>query len=201
MRMLESIAVEHNLFVISDEVYNHMVFDGNKHLSVLQYPELAKRSVAIYSFGKTFHATGWKMGYAVAPAEITNEIRKIHQFVTFTTHSPGQFAIADFLADQRHYTYLPGFFQQKRDLLLDGLKGTKFTALPSQGTYFQLIGFNEISDLSDVEIAKLWTDKFKIATIPVSVFNEDGYDGKYLRICFAKEDQTIERACEILRSI
>lgn len=201
MLRLQVLAEEYNLFVISDEVYNHMVYDGIKHRSVLQYPELAKRSVAVYSFGKTFHATGWKMGYAVAPVEITKELRKIHQFVTFTTHSPGQFAIADFLADQANYSYLPEFFQCKRDLLLSGLSGTAFHAFPSQGTYFQLISFKEMSDKSDVEIARLWTEKFKIATIPVSVFNEDGHDGKYLRICFAKEDQTIERACEILRTI
>jgi methionine aminotransferase len=201
MKMLESIAVEHNLFVISDEVYNHMVYDGVPHLSVLQYPELAKRSVAVYSFGKTFHATGWKMGYAVAPAAITKEIRKIHQFVTFTTHTPGQFAIADYLSEQTHYTYLPKFFQHKRDLFLKGIEGAGFKAIPSKGTYFQLISYEGMSNMGDVKLARMWTEKHKIATVPVSVFNEDGHDGKYLRICFAKEDATIERACEILRSI
>jgi methionine aminotransferase len=201
MKMLESIACSQNLFVISDEVYNHMVYDGIEHRSVLQYPDLAKRSVAIYSFGKTFHATGWKMGYAVAPPELTQEIRKIHQFVTFTTHTPGQFAIADYLNDVKHYTYLPAFFQEKRDLFLNGIASTRFKAIPSKGTYFQLISYEGMSGLKDVELARKWTEEHKIATIPVSVFNDDGHDGKYLRICFAKENETIERACEILRSI
>ena len=201
MQRLQVLAEEYNLFVISDEVYNHMVYDGTHHRSVLQYPELAKRSVAIYSFGKTFHATGWKMGYAIAPAEISKEIRKIHQFVTFTTHTPGQFAVADFLTESKNYTYLPEFFQRKRDLFLKGLEGTKFQAIPSKGTYFQLISYKDMSELGDVVLAKQWTEAYKIATVPVSVFNADGHDGKYLRICFAKEDATIERACEILKSI
>lgn len=201
MLRLQVLAEDYNLFVISDEVYNHMVYDGIQHRSVLQYPALAKRSVAIYSFGKTFHATGWKMGYVVAPAEITKEIRKIHQFVTFTTHTPGQFAIADFLLEPKNYTYLPDFFQRKRDLFLKGLEGSRFTGIPSKGTYFQLLSFANIMQKSDVEVAREWTEKFKLAAIPVSVFNADGHDGHYLRFCFAKEDATIQRACDIMQQI
>lgn len=201
MKELGRLAQEHNLQVISDEVYNHLVFDGRKHLSVLQYPGLADRSVAVYSFGKTFHATGWKMGYAVAAPHLTAELRKIHQFVTFTTHSPGQFAIADFLEEPSHYTYLPGFFQQKRDMFLKGLEGSRFTAKPAEGTYFQLLSFEKISREKDVEIATKWTEEFKLATIPISVFYADGHDPSCLRFCFAKEDSTLLKACEILQRI
>jgi len=198
---LQKIAVDNDLFVISDEVYHHIVFDGVKHRSVLQYPELAKRSVAIFSFGKTFHATGWKLGYAVAPAEITAEIRKIHQFVTFTTHTPSQFALADFVGNSANYEYLPSFFQQKRDLFLDGLKGSRFEWNPTSGTYFQLVRFDKISKEADTDMANRLTREFKLATIPVSVFFEDGHDASYLRVCFAKEDETLVRAAEIMQKI
>lgn len=201
MQTLQGIATDNDLLVISDEVYNHLVYDEIEHKSVLQYPELAKRSVAVYSFGKTFHATGWKMGYVVAPTELTAEIRKIHQFVTFTTHSPGQFALADFMQDSATYSYLPTFFQEKRDAFFQGIQGSRFTGIPSNGTYFQLLSFEKISDEKDTEIAEKLTKEFKLATIPISVFYEDGYDASYLRFCFAKEIETLEKAAKIMCKI
>ncbi|MCP4458470.1 MAG: aminotransferase class I/II-fold pyridoxal phosphate-dependent enzyme [Cytophagales bacterium] len=201
MLALDKIATEHDLIVISDEVYHHIVFDGAKHRSVLQYPELAKRSVAIFSFGKTFHATGWKVGYVAAPKEITAEIRKIHQFVTFTTHTPCQFAIADFVRNPSNYEYLPDFFQKKRDIFLDGVKGSRFEGSPASGTYFQLLRFDNISKESDTEMANRLTREFQLASIPISNFFADGHDASYLRFCFAKEDNTLEKAAEILQKI
>lgn len=201
MLELQKIAVENDLLVISDEVYNHIVFDGDCHRSVLQYPELAKRSVAIFSFGKTFHATGWKIGYAIAPPELTAEIRKIHQFVTFTTHTPGQFALADFMENSDNYTYLPKFFQKKRDYFLEGIKDSRFKGIPSSGTYFQMLSYEEISDESDVEIADRLTKDFKLASIPISVFYGDGYDPRHLRFCFAKEQETLDQAIETMNKI
>lgn len=201
MLELEKIVVKYDLIVISDEVYNHIVFDGVKHKSVLQYPELAARSVAIFSFGKTFHATGWKIGYAIAPAHLTDEIRKVHQFVTFTTHTPGQFALADFMADSSNYTYLPGFFQKKRDYFLEGIKDSRFKGSPSSGTYFQMLSYDDISDESDTNMADRLTIEFKLASIPISVFYGDGYDPKHLRFCFAKEENTLDQAIEIMNKI
>lgn len=198
---LQKIAVEHNLYVISDEVYHHIVYDGAKHRSVLQYPELAKRSVAIFSFGKTFHATGWKMGYAVAPPELTVEIRKIHQFVSFTTHTPSQFALADFAINPSNYEYLPDFFQAKRDLFMRGIEGSQFEGKPTAGTYFQLLRFDKISKEADTDMANRLTKEFQLASIPISVFFADGHDASYLRFCFAKEDATLEQAAEIMRKI
>ncbi len=170
MLTLQRIAVEHDLYVISDEVYHHIVYDGVKHRSVLQYPELARRSVAIFSFGKTFHATGWKVGYAVAPPELTTEVRKMHQFISFTTHTPSQFALADFAIDPSNYEYLPEFFQSKRDLFLNGVEGSRFEGIPTAGTYFQLLRFDSISKEADTEMANRLTKKFQLATIPISVF-------------------------------
>ena len=201
MLRLQKIAIEHDLFVISDEVYHHIVFDGLKHRSVLQYPELAKRSIAIFSFGKTFHVTGWKVGYAVAPPEISVEIRKIHQFISFTTHTPSQFALGDFLKSPSNYEYLPAFFQKKRDLFLEGVTESRFSGTPAAGTYFQLLKFDKISKESDVEIANRLTREFKLASIPISVFFEDGHDASFLRFCFAKEDETLKMAGEIIQRI
>ena len=201
MLRLQEIAVVNDLFVISDEVYHHIVFDGLKHRSVLQYPELAKRSVVTFSFGKTFHVTGWKVGYVVAPPELSVEIRKVHQFVSFTTHTPSQFAFTDFLKDPSNYEYLPDFFQKKRDLFFEGVTGSRFSGTPVAGTYFQLLKFDKISKESDIEIANRLTQEFKLAAIPISVFFEDGHDASYLRFCFAKEDDTLKKAGEIMQRI
>ena len=201
MLRLQGIAIENDLYVISDEVYHHIAFDGFKHRSVLQYPELAKRSVAVFSFGKTFHVTGWKVGYAVAPAELSVEIRKIHQFISFTTHAPGQYALADFLENPSNYEYLPSFFQNKRDLFLEGVDGSRFSYVPTAGTYFQLLKFDKISKESDTEIANRLTREFKLATIPISVFFDDDHDASHLRFCFAKEDHTLKKAGEIIQKI
>lgn len=201
MLELEKIAQENDILVISDEVYNHIVFDGAEHQSVLMYPELAKRSVAIFSFGKTFHATGWKIGYAIAPPDISAEIRKVHQFVTFTTHSPGQFAIAEHMTDPKNYTYLPEFFQNKRDHFLDGIRHSRFKGIPARGTYFQMLSFEDISDEKDTEFADRITKDFKLASIPISVFYGDGYDPRYVRFCFAKKEETLDQAIEIMNKL
>jgi len=201
MLELQKIAVENDLYVISDEVYNHLIFDGLSHKSVLQYPDLAKRSIAVFSFGKTFHATGWKVGYAIAPEALTREFRKIHQFVTFTTHTPTQLAIGDFLKSPENYEYLPEFLQKKRDKFLAGIKGSRFTGHPASGTYFQLLSYDAISDEPDMDMATRLTKEFKLASIPISVFYEDGHDAHYLRFCFAKEDDTLEKAAKIMHRI
>ncbi len=201
MKALEEIAIRHDLFVISDEVYGHIVFDEGQHLSVLQFPRLAARSIAVFSFGKTFHTTGWKVGYTIAPAYLTTEIRKIHQFVTFTVHSPTQFALADFIKNESNYMGLSTFFQKKRDLFMTGLGDSAFVGKPSQGTYFQLLSFENLGDDSDEQMAKKLIEINRLATIPVSVFYEDQYDAQYLRFCFAKLDSTIGEAVRILKEI
>lgn len=201
MLELQGIAVENDLIVLSDEVYNHIVFDGLEHRSPLQYPELAKRSISTYSFGKTFHATGWKMGYAIAPPELTAELRKIHQFVTFTTHTPSQFALAEFMENPANYKHLPAFYQKKRDYFLDGIKDSRFSGAPASGTYFQMLSFEGISDERDTDFADRLTKELKLASIPISVFYGDGYDPKYLRFCFAKEESTLDQAIEIMNKI
>jgi methionine aminotransferase len=167
MLKLESIAVKYDLLVISDEVYNHLIFDGKHHESVLRYPSLRKRSVAIFSFGKTFHATGWKVGYTVAGHEITREIRKIHQFVTFTVHTPTQLGLADYTTLDRVRT-MNQQFQSKRDLLIEGLAGTPFSCVPAKGTYFQTIDYGHWSKMSDTEAVERLITEFGLATIPLS---------------------------------
>ncbi|MDH5609851.1 MAG: methionine aminotransferase [Cyclobacteriaceae bacterium] len=201
MLRIQELAIRHNLFVISDEVYCHLVYDGVAHRSVLHYPALANRSMAVFSFGKTFHTTGWKMGYAVASPAITHELRKIHQFLTFSVHTPTQYALADFLGQEEKYLSLPSFFSQKRDRFLAGLTGTLFRARPSAGTYFQLVSYEGVSSLGDVEMAEKMTKEMGVASIPVSVFHEDQTDKKLLRFCFAKTDETLQKAAKLLQSI
>ncbi len=198
---LEEIAEQHDLIVLSDEVYERIIFDDLPHLSVLGSPKLAKRSIAIFSFGKTFHATGWKTGYTVAPAVITNEIRKAHQFIMFSVHTATQAALADYMQDPDHYTGLFKFFQQKRDFFLEQIKGSRFEPLPCHGSYFQLLSYKPISNQSDYEMAEELTKKHKVASIPISVFYQDKSDNKILRFCFAKNEETLARAGRILREI
>lgn len=202
---LQSLVVKHELYVISDEVYEHMTFDGERHESVLCYPELFKRSMVISSFGKTFHCTGWKLGYCVAPEALTAEFRKIHQYVTFCSFTPAQFAVAEMLkAHPQHINELSGFYQHKRDVLVSALQVSRFKVLPSKGTYFVLVDYSEISDLSDVEFCHWLTKEVGVAAIPLSPFYQadilDEYhqQHKVVRLCFAKHNETLLKAAELL---
>ncbi|WP_161889879.1 methionine aminotransferase [Pontibacter russatus] len=196
--MLANLLEGTDILVISDEVYEHMVFDGQQHYSALQHPQLRARSIVMSSFGKTFHATGWKVGYAVAPAPLTTELRKMHQFITFSTPTPFQMAIADFLEEEAHYLNLPDFYQAKRDFFVAQLKGSRFEIIPSAGTYFQLARYNQISEEHDLDFAKRMTKDIGVAAIPVSAFYHDKTDHKYLRFCFAKDEETLQAAAEKL---
>jgi methionine transaminase len=198
---LESLAVAHDLIILSDEVYERLIFEGKAHESVLKYPGLNGRSVAAFSFGKTFHATGWKVGYTVASPELTDEIRKTHQFITFAVNTPVQLAIATYLNEPRHYLSLGNFYQKKRDFFLDQIKGSSFRPLKSNGSYFQLLSYEGISSKKEKEMAEWMTREHKVASIPVSVFYHDGTDQKLLRLCFAKKEETLSKAGEILRRI
>lgn len=198
---LGRIAVEKDLIVISDEVYHNMVFDGIHHTSVLQIESLKDRSVAVFSFGKTFHATGWKSGYCIAPITITQEIRRVRQFVTFTVNTPIQFALADFIENPDHYENLAGFFEEKRNVFIKAIENSRFKSIPSSGTYFQLLEFSSLNDLNDVDMSEQMTRKNGLASIPVSVFNHDGHDHQLLRFCFAKDDSTLLAAAKILNEL
>ena len=189
-------------YVLSDEVYEHIVFDARRHASVLANAQLAPRSYAVFSFGKTYHATGWKVGYCVAPPALTTEFRRMHQFNTFTTTTPLQHALADYLARRpEHYLELPAFYQEKRDLFLRLMEGSRFALTPSAGTYFQLADYSAISDEPDVAFAKRLTTRHGVAVIPVSVFYKDPPDMRIIRFCFAKESATLAEAAERLSSL
>ena len=199
LKTLEEIIRPYNIMVISDEVYERIIFDGKIHQSVLRFPELASRSIAIFSFGKTFHATGWKVGYAVAPKEITQEIRKAHQFITFSVNTPVQLALAEYMTKPEHYTGLSTFYQQKRDFFLDQIKSSSFQPMACYGSYFQLLSYKGISEKSDRDMAEWLTRQHKLASIPISVFYKDKTDSKLLRFCFAKGEETLIKAGEILK--
>ncbi|WP_299822327.1 pyridoxal phosphate-dependent aminotransferase [uncultured Pontibacter sp.] len=198
MNVLASITSGTDILVISDEVYEHMVFDGQQHYSALQHPGLRERSFVISSFGKTYHTTGWKIGYVIAPAPLTAELRKMHQFITFCTVTPLQLAIADFMDNEAHYQQLPGFYQAKRDFFCEQLKNSRFELIPAAGTYFQLAKYSGISDAYDLDFAKKLTIETGVAAIPVSAFYHDKTDNKYLRFCFAKSEETLQAAAEKL---
>jgi methionine transaminase len=201
LRMLETIALQHGIIVLSDEVYERIIFEGKTHHSVLKYPKLAAQSVAVFSFGKTFHATGWKVGYAVAPEFLTTEIRKAHQFITFSVNTPVQLALAEFMLDKENYSHLGIFYQQKRDFFLENIKGSSFEPLPCSGSYFQLLSYKSISKKPDYEMAEWLTKEFKLASIPVSVFYNDKTDNQLLRFCFAKSEMTLFKAAQILKRV
>lgn len=202
LQQLEELVVKNKLIVLSDEVYEHLIYDGQQHQSVLMRPRLRERSAAVYSFGKTFHATGWKAGYVVAPRALTSEIRKVHQYLTFSTHTPTQLALADYLQDPGNYAYLPGFYQKKRDLFLTLIKGSRFKPLPCRGTYFQLLDYSAIQpEMPDVEMAQWLTIEKGVASIPISVFYVDNQDHRLLRFCFAKQEETLRTAAELLCKI
>jgi methionine aminotransferase len=198
---LSELCSEHDLYLIGDEVYEHMVFDQGKHLSLCAYADLYARSFVISSFGKTYHVTGWKIGYCVAPPRLTLEFRRIHQYVTFTVNTPVQLGIADFLRQHpEHHRELPAFYQRKRDLFCQLLEPSRFSLVPSQGTYFQLLGYSQITAEADDALARRWTCEQGIASIPISVFyqNPQHCDHLALRFCFAKDDATLAQAAEIL---
>ena len=190
-----------DIILLSDEVYEHIVFDGKKHESVARYPELRARSFITASFGKTFHNTGWKMGYTVAPKALMEEFQKVHQFNVFSAHHPSQKAFATYLKEPEHYLKLNDFFQQKRDIFLDLIKDSRFKVTPAAGTYFQMLDYSEITQEEDVDFAKRLTKDHKVASIPTSVFNLHQEDFKMLRFCFAKDDETLKKAATILCEI
>lgn len=198
---LEKLTRNTDIVVLSDEVYEHLIFDGSQHQSVCRFPELAGRSFAIGSFGKTFHATGWKIGYALAPENLMAEFRKVHQWVVFAVNTPIQMAMADYLNDPSTYMNLPKFYQQKRDLFLDLIKTSRFKVIPSSGTYFQCLDYSDISTNGDIDFARELVEKHKIASIPMSPFYKNGKDDKVLRFCFAKKEETLKKAAEILCGI
>lgn len=198
MAALEKITSKSDIILLSDEVYEHVIFDGYEHQSVARYPKLAERSFIIYSFGKTFHTTGWKMGYCIAPQNLTTEFRKVHQFMVFSANTPVQHAYAEFMSNERNYAGIDKFYQHKRDYFLKLMKDSKFKSLPCSGSYFQLMDYSKLSSAKDTEFAIKLTKEAGVATIPVSVFYKNAVDNKLLRFCFAKDDETLERAAEKL---
>ena len=203
MRAFENILRNTNIIVVADEVYEHLIYDGHQHQSVARFPGLAERSFVVSSFGKTYHATGWKIGYCIAPAALTSEFRKVHQFVQFSVATPLQAAIADFLVEcPQHHLELPAFYQQKRDYFLDILAQTRLAARPAAGTYFQLADYSAISDRPDVEFVESLTVETGVAAIPVSAFcTGAAASERLIRFCFAKDTATLDAAGERLRKI
>lgn len=198
MRRLEEIVRATNVLILADEVYEHMVYDGAPHESVARYPELARRSFVVSSFGKTFHVTGWKVGYVAAPAALTAEFRKVHQFNVFTVNTPMQVGLANYLSDPAPYLDLPAFYQKKRDFFRAGLAGTRFKLLPCEGTYFQCVDYSAISDLPEAEFSKWLTSEIGVAAIPVSAFYHEAHESGVVRFCFAKREATLATALERL---
>ena len=198
---LGQLAEKHDLLVLSDEVYEHLIYDGGEHHSVLRFEGLRRRSLATFSFGKTFHNTGWKVGYCVAPPHLMEEFRKVHQFNVYSVNTPIQHALAEYLSDPATYESLPQFYQAKRDFFNACMEGARLRPLPCEGTYFQLFDFTEVSDEPDTEFAKRLTREHGVAAIPVSVFNSSGRDDGVIRLCFAKKEETLERAAERLRRV
>jgi methionine transaminase len=201
IRDLTELVKNTDLLIVSDEVYEHIIFDGLQHESMARHPELAARSFVVGSFGKTYHTTGWKIGYAVAPAELTAEFRKVHQFVTFATNTPVQYGLADFLNSRKGLGELAPFFQRKRDLFLKLMEGSRFRPLTSRGSYFQLMDYSEITTERDADFAVRLTKEHGVASIPTSPFLSRSQPPLVLRFCFAKKDETLERAAERLRRV
>ncbi|KVE29811.1 aminotransferase [Burkholderia singularis] len=198
MRALEDIVRGTDILIVSDEVYEHMVYDGARHESVVRYPELAARSFVVSSFGKTFHVTGWKVGYVAAPAALTAEFRKVHQFNVFTVNTPMQYGLVDYLRHPGPYLTLPAFYQKKRDFFRAGLANTRFKLLPCTGTYFQCVDYSAISDLPEAQFAKWLTTEIGVAAIPVSAFYHEPHESGVVRFCFAKREETLALALERL---
>ncbi len=199
LNQLAALIRERDILLLSDEVYEHMVYDGVGHVSVLSHPELSERSFAVFSFGKTYHATGWKLAYCVANAQLTAEFRKVHQFVTFTTTSFLQYAIAEFMACcPQHATELPSFYQAKRDRLCQLLEPSRFRFTPAAGTYFQLLDYSAISAMDDMAFVEWLTREQGVAAIPLTPFYRRAPGSRIIRLCFCKDDATLERAADIL---
>ena len=198
MRKLEELLAPTSVLVISDEVYEHMVYTGARHESAARFPGLAARSFIVSSFGKTYHVTGWKVGYVAAPASLTAEFRKVHQFNVFTVNTPMQHALASYMADTAPYLGLPAFYQRKRDLFAAGLAKTRFKLLPSAGTYFQCVDIREVSDLGEADFCQWLTSEIGVAAIPLSAFYADEFDQRVVRFCFAKKDETLQTALDRL---
>ena len=202
MRRLQDILAPTNVLLISDEVYEHMVFDGQQHQSAARFPALAARAFIVSSFGKTYHVTGWKVGTVVAPAALTAEFRKVHQFNVFTVNTPMQHALAAFMANPKPYMELGAFYQRKRDLFREGLTGTRFRLLPSEGTYFQCVSIADLAvperDLPEADFCQWLTREIGVAAIPLSAFYGNGFDQQVIRFCFAKQDSTLHTALQRL---
>jgi methionine aminotransferase len=201
MEALEQLLADTNILLLSDEVYEHIIFDSIQHQTAALFPGLYERSFITGSFGKTFHNTGWKSGYCIAPSYLTEEFRKVHQFNVFSVNHPVQIGLATYLQNSQNYMDLGPFYQKKRDLFLELIKDSRFRFSPSSGTYFQILSFDRISDESDMEFATRMTQDLKLASIPVSAFNIPGYDTKALRFCFAKTDDSLAKAAAILNAI
>jgi methionine aminotransferase len=201
LQQLDHLTKDSDIVVLSDEVYEHLIYDGATHESVCLYPRLAERSFVIGSFGKTFHATGWKMGYVLAPENLMKEFRKSHQFIVFTCNTPIQYAIADFLKNKKNYDGLSSFYQKKRDVFAEMISSSRFRIIPSHGTYFQLVDYSKITDEKEMDYAVRLIKEHGLASIPVSSFYHNGEDNKVLRLCFAKKEETLEKAANILCKI
>nr|WP_294903602.1 methionine aminotransferase [uncultured Lacibacter sp.] len=198
---LKSVVVGTNIFIVSDEVYEHLIYDDQPHESMLKYPELFERSFVNFSFGKTYHCTGWKLGYCIAPAAFTKEFRKVHQFNCFSCFTPAQVALADYLKNKEAYLSLPRFMQQKRDYFVELMKQTKFDLLPTSGSYFVCASYGRISDEADQDLAIRLTKEAGVATIPLSAFYHNQKDDKVVRFCFSKQNRTLQQAVERLMKI
>lgn len=198
---LKSIVAGTNIFIVSDEVYEHLIYDDLPHESMLKYPELFERSFVNFSFGKTYHCTGWKLGYCIAPAAFTKEFRKVHQFNCFSCFTPAQVALADYLKNKEAYLSLPRFMQQKRDYFVELMKQTKFDLLPTSGSYFVCASYGRISDEADQDLAIRLTKEAGVATIPLSAFYHNQKDDKVVRFCFSKQNRTLQQAVERLMKI
>lgn len=198
LRMLESVLRDTGIIVVSDEVYEHLVYDGHQHQSVCRFPGLVERSFVVSSFGKTYAVTGWKMGYTLAPKNLMDEFRKVHQFNVFVCNGPVQYALADYMKNKDAYLSLSAFYQRKRDFFLQGINGSRFKPLPSRGTFFQNLAYDAISDERDTDLAVRLTKEKGVAAIPVSVFYREPPPHKVLRFCFAKSEDTLAKGAEIL---
>jgi len=201
MQRLQDLLAPTDVLLISDEVYEHMVFDGAEHHSVARFPALAARAFIVSSFGKTYHVTGWKVGYVAAPASLTLEFRKVHQFNVFTVNTPVQYGLAQYMANPAPYLELPAFYQRKRDLFLEGLRKTRFKLLHTQGSYFQCVDISGVSDLNEADFCQWLTREIGVAAIPLSAFYGNGFDQRVVRFCFAKKDETLRAALERLQKL
>jgi methionine transaminase len=201
LSQLADIVNNSNILLLGDEVYEHIVFDGNQHHSLFTHPVLKERSFIVGSFGKTFHVTGWKVGYCLAPRVLSHEFRKVHQYLTFSTITPVQLAFAEYLSNPENYLHVSALYERKRNIFLKSIKNSRFTFVPSQGSYFQNLSYSSFSDENDFELAKRLTIEIGVASIPISVFYHKKNDYKTLRFCFAKDDETLEKAGSLLSTL